>query len=69
MLSNKEISVEAAIRLRDDPGRKRNSLPDFRCIKCSLPVRPHKEGKKPGSAHFEHHARNAKCPLSDPLPH
>ena len=30
-------------------------------------VRTHKEGKKPDSAHFEHHARNATCPFSDPL--
>ena len=67
MLNNSELSVEAAISMRDDPKRKRNSLLNFRCIECSLPVRPYKGGKNPSSAHFEHHARNKDCPLSDPL--
>ena len=59
------ISVEDALRMRDDPTRKRNVLLDFRCIECGMQVRPHKDGKTM-AAHFEHHKRNAACPLSDP---
>lgn len=65
MLDNKEVSVEEALRLRDDPERKRTTLLDFRCSDCAKPVRPHKGGRTI-SAHFEHGERNPNCPLSDP---
>lgn len=65
MIDNKEVSVEQALRLRDDPERKRTTRLNFQCIDCGKQVKPHKEGKASG-AHFEHHRRNPNCPLSDP---
>ena len=64
-LGRREVSIDEALRLRDDPERRRNVLLDFRCVDCGNPVRPHKDSKTT-SAHFEHHRRNAACPLSDP---
>jgi hypothetical protein len=65
LLSTHTISVEQALRMRDDPQRNRKVLLDFRCVACELPVRPHKDSKR-SAAHFEHHRRNAGCLLSDP---
>jgi hypothetical protein len=65
MLNLSEISVERALSLRDDPARNRSVRIDFRCVECSQPVRPHKDGKS-GAAHIEHLERNPDCRLSDP---
>jgi hypothetical protein len=65
LLNDKRIDVIDALRLRDDARTLRATRPDFRCINCNQPVRAHKDGGH-GSAHFEHHRRNADCKLSDP---
>jgi hypothetical protein len=65
MLRNSEISVEEALRLRDNAARGRAARLDFRCVECAQPVRPHKDGKS-GAAHIEHLQRNPACKLSDP---
>jgi hypothetical protein len=65
-LNGKEIDVSEALDLRDQTRAKRLRDPDFRCIECGKPVRPHNEGSQ-GGAHIEHHARNERCSLSDPV--
>lgn len=62
-LGKKSIDVEEAIDLRRDTRKKGSPRPDFRCLSCSKPVRPHKAGDG-NPAHFEHLARNRNCPLS-----
>ena len=64
-LENAEISIEAALRLRDQAKHKCEPRPDFKCIDCNNDVNPFRESRY-GSAHFEHLRRNADCPLSDP---
>lgn len=66
-LNGNEISVEAAVDLRDDTRRRRGPLPDFRCIDCGDPVRPFRAGGH-SPAHIEHVNRNANCPLSHIAP-
>lgn len=61
-LSEQEVEIYEALRIRDQA--RGGSYPDFRCIVCDQPVRPHKEGG--GPAHFEHRHRNPACRLSDP---
>lgn len=60
-----EISVEQAIELRDAAQHRKIKKPDFRCMECGRPVRPHKAGGI-ACAHFEHLDRNPNCRLSDP---
>jgi len=65
ILGNDRISVKEAIQLRDIAETQKNKKPDFRCVECGRPVKPHKGGGT-GGAHFEHLERNPKCSLSDP---
>ena len=58
MLTNSIISIDRAIDLKDA-----GQAPDFRCIECIEPVRPHRAGGN-AAAHFEHLDRNAACSLS-----
>ena len=60
------ITVDEALKLRDDPQRRRSSILDFRCNECGQPVRPHKESSSGAAAHIEHQDRNADCSLSPP---
>jgi len=59
-----QVSVEEAIRLRDEAVKIGRLLPALFCEECGRRVRPHKEGL--GGAHFEHLERNPACSLSDP---
>ena len=52
------VSIERAIDLKDS-----GQSPDFRCIECKEPVRPHRAGGH-AAAHFEHLDRNPACSLS-----
>ena len=36
-----------------------------RCVECQEPVRAHRGSVKGMAPHFEHHARNPRCSLSD----
>ena len=59
-----QIDIHEALQLRDQAKQSHASYPDFRCVECGKPVRPHKEGGHAG-AHFEHRSRNPNCRLSD----
>ena len=59
------ISVETALRLRDQAKHERIPRPDFKCAKCGCSVKPHRESPF-GAAHFEHLNRNPSCPFSTP---
>jgi len=59
-LNGRVISVEEALRLRSETGR-RGSYPAFSCLECGEYVRPHKEGTTGQAAHFEHKKRNPGC--------
>lgn len=63
-LHNREIDIDEALRLRDQSQRNGGSYPDFHCVECDMPVRPHSESDY-GEAHFEHWSRNPNCRLSD----
>jgi hypothetical protein len=54
------VDIETALALRE-AGVK----PDYRCVKCEQPVRPHKKGTTDQAAHFEHLVRNTDCSLSE----
>ena len=56
-----KISVNDAIEIRERLGRIQ---PDFRCIECCKPVRPHKASGTM-AAHFDHMERNKHCILCD----
>lgn len=62
-LNNQVIDVDAAIDMKDTADRQRLGRPDFRCIECNQPVRPHRSGGH-ASAHFEHMERNPDCSQS-----
>jgi hypothetical protein len=49
--------------MKDTADRQRLGRPDFRCIECNQPVRPHRSGGH-ASAHFEHMERNPDCSQS-----
>ena len=59
------VEVGEALHRRNEARMRRQPRPDFRCLVCKQPVRPHAEGRQ-GAAHFEHLERNADCNLSDP---
>jgi hypothetical protein len=61
-LLHRELNVEEAVVLRDEARRLRQQAPDFRCIDCGQPIRPHRSGGH-AAAHFEHLERNENCPL------
>lgn len=65
LLNDAPTMVDAALKLRDEAKLRRQPAPDFRCMHCNMPVRPHRDGSH-GAAHFEHHRRNPQCDLSDP---
>lgn len=62
-LNSKQVDIESAVDLRDDARKQGSVAPDFKCIECNKPVRPHRAGGKK-AAHFEHLDRNAKCSKS-----
>lgn len=62
-LAGQQIDVDEAADLKTAALRQRGPIPDFRCIDCGQPVRPHKSGGH-AAAHFEHLQRNFNCPLS-----
>jgi len=55
------ISVSRALALKARASI--DQQPEFQCIECKDPVRPHRAGGK-GEAHFAHLGRNALCSLS-----
>jgi hypothetical protein len=63
-LNGQVIDVDKALELRDQARASGQPGADFRCVECGEPVRPHNEGSQ-GSAHVEHHSRNASCGRSD----
>lgn len=64
LLNNQTIEIEDALRLRDEARRRKQPLPDFKCLECRKAVQPHRDGGH-AAAHFEHHERNGACTLSD----
>lgn len=64
MLNGEVLDVANALRAKNR--YTRSMKPDFRCVECGKPVRPHSAGGH-GDAHFEHLERNPACSLSDPL--
>jgi hypothetical protein len=65
ILGTSVIEVGEALQLRDAARAAHRPRPDFRCETCAEPVRPH-QASRYGDAHFEHLARNPRCPRSDP---
>lgn len=63
--TEKVISVENALEIRDATTAGKRKLLGFECMECGQPVRPHKAGGR-AAAHFEHLSRNPQCNLSDP---
>jgi hypothetical protein len=63
-LNGKSVTVNEALRLRDDARSGKIANPNFVCDECHQPVRPHKTGGH-ASAHFEHLERNPQCSQSD----
>lgn len=64
-VGSKIIEIDDAIRGRNAARTTGKSDPDWRCIECNNPVRPHCAGGT-AAGHFEHLARNPDCSLSDP---
>ena len=56
------ISVDSALSIRSVVRSSGQPVPEFRCVECDGPVRPHKGGGH-ASAHFEHLQRNLGCNL------
>jgi hypothetical protein len=65
LVDGRRIWVGDAIRNREEARRLGRPFPDWRCVECGRPVRPHR-GSPYGAAHFEHLKRNPNCSLSDP---
>lgn len=63
--AGKIITVDDAIKRRDDANRDGRVAPQFSCRVCGKAVRPFRAGTQ-GAAHFEHHQRNPGCERSDP---
>ena len=62
----KIVAVEETLGLRKKAPKAIWAGYEFHCIQCHKRVRPHKASATM-AAHFEHHARNQGCSLSDPL--
>jgi hypothetical protein len=64
------VSVQEAVRIRDEARRLGQSKPIFICVLCEKEVRAMRDGRnritgRVHSAHFEHAERNPECPRSD----
>lgn len=65
LYAGRQLSIDDALVLRDTSRRNGKAVPQFTCLTCGLPVRPHHAGTH-GAAHFEHRRRNPQCERSDP---
>lgn len=65
LLNGRLVGINDAIEDRDNARRIGQPFPDWRCVQCGRPIRPHRASNH-GAAHFEHLERNPNCPLSDP---
>jgi hypothetical protein len=59
------VGIDEAIMERDNARQVGQADPDWRCVQCGRPVRPHRASFH-GASHFEHLERNPNCSLSDP---
>lgn len=58
------VSIEDALRLRDEADESGEPRPRFDCDECGRAVRAHKTGTNGQAAHFEHKERNYGCSKS-----
>ncbi len=61
-INDEETDIKEALKLRNEADDKKVDKPNYLCIKCNQPVRPHKAGGNT-KAHFEHKNRNPECPF------
>ncbi len=65
LLDGTQLSIEEALRTREEANTRRRPRPDFRCVECGEPVRAERAGPNT-DAHFEHRRRNDSCSLCAP---
>ncbi|MBD9588970.1 HNH endonuclease [Pseudomonas sp. PDM03] len=62
LLDSNIIDIDTALQLRNAAKETNQKRPDFRCLACGEPTKPHMASGH-GAAHFEHLNRNPDCPL------